>query len=175
MENDNQVVIYTEDNGSTRLEVTFRDETVWLNLNQIAKLFGRDKSVISRHLSSIFKEKELDRRSTVAKNATVQIEQGREVVRQIEYFNLDAIISVGYRVNSKQATQFRMWATDTLKEHILKGYTVNENRLRDNQALKLKELEKTVSLLQGVIRSKILNDIVGHKLAFERMIYGIEA
>ena len=93
--------------------------TLWLSLNQIATLFERDKSLISRHLKSIYKEGELIREATVAKNATVQSEGNREVERTIEYYNLDAILSTGYRVNSKRGTQFRQWATQRLKEHLI--------------------------------------------------------
>lgn len=103
-----QIVLY-----KNRFEVKLEKETVWLTLNQMAGLFARDKSVISRHLHNIYKTKELKRRSTVAFFATVQKEGGRLVERKIEYFNLDAIISVGYRVNSKGGTQFRIWATKT--------------------------------------------------------------
>ena len=104
----------------------------------MADLFDRDKSVISRHLRNVFSEKELETESTVAFFATVQDEGGRPIKRQVECYNLDAIISVGYRVNSRRATQFRIWATRVLREHVLKGYTVNERRLRElNQAVRL--------------------------------------
>ncbi len=103
-------------------------ETVWLNLNQMAMLFDRDKSVISRHIRNIYTEGELKKEATVAKNATVQMESGRQVMRQIEYYNLDVIISVGYRVKSLRGTQFRQWATGVLKEYLLKGYAIN-NRI----------------------------------------------
>jgi hypothetical protein len=109
---EHQIEIYTSPDGSTQIEVQFEGDTFWLNLNQISSLFEKDKSVISRHLGNIYKEGELDRYSTVAKNATVQMEADREVKREIEYYNLDAIISVGYRVNSKRGTQFRQWATE---------------------------------------------------------------
>jgi prophage maintenance system killer protein len=109
----------------------------------MSKLFDRDKSVISRHLSKIFKEEELDKNATVAFFATVQNEGGRTIVRQIEFFNLDAIISVGYRVNSKRGTQFRIWATSVLKEHLIKGYTANEKRL--------KELRQSIRLIENII------------------------
>jgi prophage maintenance system killer protein len=133
-----EIVIYHDPGGGVALDVRLEQETIWLNLNQIALLFDRDKSVISRHLNKVFKEGELDRTATVAKFATVQAEGGREVKREIEYFNLDAIISVGYRVNSKRGTQFRIWATRVLRDHLLQGYTVNESRLRDlNRAVKL--------------------------------------
>ena len=102
----NQVEIYRTADWQTQIEVKFEGDSVWVSLNQLADLFGRDKSVISRHLNNIYKEKELSKKATVAKNATVQIESGRKVSRQIEYYNLDAIISAGYRVNSKHGTPF---------------------------------------------------------------------
>ena len=126
-----EVVIYQTERHKQTIEVRLHGETVWLTLHQIAKLFGRDKSVISRHLKSIYQTKELSHRATVAKNATVQMEGGRRVERQVDYYNLDAILSVGYRVNSKRGTQFRIWATQTLKDHLIKGYTLNERRLKE--------------------------------------------
>ena len=103
------------------------NETVWLTLSQLAMLFDRDKSVISRHLRNIYAEGELTREATVAKNATVQDESGRMVVRQIEYYNLDVIISIGYRVKSLRGTQFRQWANKVLKEYLLRGYSINQH------------------------------------------------
>jgi len=129
-ENTSEIILYEANDGQTKVEVRFDDETVWLSLNQIAELFGRDKSVISRHLKNIFAEGELDESSTVAKNATVQIEGEREVKREIEYYNLDAVIAVGYRANSKTATQFRIWATKQLRELIVKGFVLDDERLK---------------------------------------------
>jgi len=126
---ENQIEIYTSQDGSTQIEVQFEGDTFWLNLNQISSLFDRDKSVISRHLSNIYKEGELDQISTVAKNATVQIEADRQVKREIEFYNLDAILSVGYRVNSKRGTQFRQWATKRLKDYLIEGVAIYEKRL----------------------------------------------
>jgi hypothetical protein len=137
----NEIILYRPDELAEHIEVRLDEETVWLSLNQMAQLFNRDKSVISRHLKNIYKEEELIQEATVAKNATVQIEAGREVKREIEYYNLDAILSVGYRVNSKQGTQFRIWATRILKDYLLKGYAINNrmNRLEDNvEALRSK-------------------------------------
>jgi prophage maintenance system killer protein len=151
--NGGEVVLYKAPDGAVRLDVRLEQETVWLSLDQMTKLFRRDKSVISRHLRNIFVSKELDRKSTVAKNATVQKEGGREVVREIEYFNLDAILSVGYRVNSKRGTQFRIWATRTLKDHLLRGYTLNEKRLREKG---LGELEQAVGLLARTLTQNAL-------------------
>ena len=132
----NEIVIF--DNQNVKLEVNMKDETVWLSLDQMATLFDRDKSVISRHIKNAFEE-ELDRSSTVAKFATVQKEGTREITRNIDYYNLDVIISVGYRVKSKNGVAFRKWANKILKDYLIKGYATNEKRL--------KALEKTIELI----------------------------
>lgn len=124
MKTEGEIILYQSEN-STQLEVRIEDETVWLSLNQMSDLFERDKSVISRHIRNVFEEGELDSLSTVAKNATVQNEGGKEVLRQIDFYNLDVIISVGYRVKSKRGTQFRIWANSILKEYLMKGYVLN--------------------------------------------------
>lgn len=124
---DESVVVYKSNDGIVQLEVQLANETVWLTLSQLAILFDRDKSVISRHLRNIYAEGELTREATVAKNATVQDESGRMVVRQIEYYNLDVIISIGYRVKSFRGTQFRQWANKVLKEYLLRGYSINQH------------------------------------------------
>jgi CRISPR/Cas system-associated protein endoribonuclease Cas2 len=131
-------------------------------LDQIAVLFGRDKSVISRHFTNIYKEGELDKNSTVAKNATVQIEGERRVSRDIEFYNLDAIISVGYRVNSKTATQFRQWAIKTLREHITKGFTINPAQIAKNREAFLSAVEQVRKLLPagGEVGGDAVLDIV---------------
>jgi hypothetical protein len=125
--NNNQceIILYQPDN-SIELEVLLENETVWLPLDRMAELFNRDKSTISRHVKNVFEEGELARSSTVANFATVQMEGNRQVERYIEYFNLDVIISVGYRVKSQQGTQFRIWANKILKDYILKGYAINQ-------------------------------------------------
>jgi len=127
-----QLVIYQGKSGAIEFRGDADKETIWANLNQIAELFERDKSVISRHIKNIFKSGELSEKATVAKIATVQKEGERAIKRDIEYFNLDVIISVGYRVDSKNATQFRIWATKTLKQHVLQGYTINKKRIGQN-------------------------------------------
>ncbi len=133
-----EIVIYQPGEGGGHLEVRLEQESLWMNLNQIAAVFERDKSVISRHLNKVFREGELDRGATVAFFATVQDEGGRTVERQVEYFNLDAILSVGYRVNSRRGTQFRIWATQVLRDHLVKGYSVNAKRLQElRQSLQL--------------------------------------
>ena len=119
MESGNQLIQYNSADGKAAIEVNLANETVWLSLNDLVKLFERDKSVISRHIGNVFKEGELDRTATVANYATVQREGDREITRDIEYFNLDVIISVGYRVKSQRGTNFRIWATNVLKSKLL--------------------------------------------------------
>jgi len=130
----NEIVIYQSKDLSQRIEVRVEEDTVWLNRHQIAALFDRDIKTIGKHINNVFSEGELDKSSTVAKFATVQNEGGRSIERQIEYYNLDVIISVGYRVKSKQGTQFRIWANKVLKDYLLKGYALNNrmNRIEDN-------------------------------------------
>lgn len=125
-----EIIIYQTQDGDTKLDVRLEDETVWLSLDQMSKLFDRDKSTISRHIKNIYDEGELEKKSTVAKNATVQIEGDRIVERNIDYYNLDVIISVGYRVKSLQGTKFRIWATERLKEYLIKGFTLDDERLK---------------------------------------------
>jgi len=126
-----EILLYKTPNQDIKLEVLIQNETIWLNQKQLCELFGRDKSVISRHIKNIYNENELDELSTVAKNATVQKEGTREVLRDVDYYNLDMIISVGYRVNSTQATQFRIWATKILQEYIIKGFAMDDERLKN--------------------------------------------
>lgn len=145
----NSIEIYNS-KGETQIEVKFENETVWLSLNQISDLFDRDKSVISRHLRNIYRENELDEGSTVAKNATVQIEGKRQVKRETVLYNLDAIISVGYRVNSKLGTQFRIWATNRLKEYLIKGFSINQSRLN--------QLKQSIKLIQSTTSSESLDN-----------------
>ncbi|MFN0120335.1 MAG: virulence RhuM family protein [Blastocatellia bacterium] len=125
-----ELVLYQTDDGQSRMEVRLRDETVWLSLNQMAELFQRDKSVISRHIKNLFDEGELQAEATVANFATVQAEGEKQVTRQIEYYNLDVIISVGYRVKSHRGTQFRIWATQRLREYLIKGFALDDERLK---------------------------------------------
>ncbi|MBK6338666.1 MAG: virulence protein RhuM/Fic/DOC family protein [Bacteroidetes bacterium] len=126
----NEIVIYKTGNNQIEVSVQFENETLWLNLSQISLLFERDKSVISRHINNIFKTEELIKDSVVAKNATTA-KDGKTY--QVEYYNLDLILSVGYRVNSKQGTEFRQWATARLKDYLIKGYAINEKRLQQKQ------------------------------------------
>lgn len=148
-----QIELYVTEDGKTQIDVKFEGDTFWLSLNQISELFSKDKSVISKHLKNIFKEGELIKDATVAKNATVQIESQRKVTREIEYYNLDAIISVGYRVNSKRGTQFRQWATSRLKEYLVEGVAINEKRLEQKN--------KEIQVLHDGIRilSRAIEDV----------------
>lgn len=128
--NNDNMLIYLSEDGKIKIDVKFENETVWLSLDQMATLFGRDKSTISRHVKNIFEEGELPAEATVANFATVQAEGNREVTRNIDYYNLDVIISVGYRVKSQQGTLFRIWATQRLKEYIIKGFALNDERFK---------------------------------------------
>lgn len=130
METQGEILLYQSEDGETRIDVRLFEESVWLSLNQIADLFARDKSVISRHISNVFEDGELERDGTVAKFATVQEEGSRRIRRDIECYNLDVIISVGYRVKSPRGVQFRRWATLRLKEYIIKGFVMDDERLK---------------------------------------------
>ena len=131
MDNYGEIVIYQTDDGLTKINVNMKDETVWLSLEQMAELFQRDKSTISRHIKNVFEDGELVRESTVAKFATVQSEGNRQVERIIDYYNLDVIISVGYRVKSHRGVAFRIWATSILKEYMKKGFAMDDERLKN--------------------------------------------
>lgn len=126
-----EILIYKTLDNKINVEMRLVDETLWLPQNKIAELFGVTKASISRHIKNIYESQELDTASTVSKIETVQNEGGREIKRQIEYYNLDMIIAVGYRINSKQATHFRIWATNILKEYIIKGFVMNDKRLME--------------------------------------------
>lgn len=152
------IVIYESPTGT--IEVRLDRDTVWLSLNRMAELFGRDKSVISRHLRNVFREGELDETATVANFATVQLEADRRVTRDIAHYNLDAILSVGYRVNSKQGTQFRQWASRVLKEHLTRGYTLNRQRFEQNAS----ELEAALQLIRKAAASGELSADTGRGL-----------
>jgi death-on-curing family protein len=150
---ENQIEIYTTNDNETAVEVRFDQETVWLSLNQMVELFQRDKSVISRHIGNVFKEGELSRDSTVAKFATVQKEGKRNVTRNVEFYNLDVIISIGYRVKSHRGTQFRVWATKRLKDYLVQGYAINEKRLKQKQQ-EVRHLKDGIRILGRAIEDK---------------------
>ena len=153
-----QVRIFTSNDGQAQIEVALDQETTWLSLDQMTDLFDRDKSVISRHLGNVFKEGELDRSSVVAKNATTAAD-GKTY--QVDYFNLDVIISVGYRVKSKRGVQFRQWATGVLKDHLVQGYTLNQRRLTERGI----EFEQAVNLLSRTLTNQGLVSNEGEAVA----------
>lgn len=152
MEN-SEIKIYKTQEGDTSIDVKLENESVWLNLNQLTNLFDRDKSVISRHIRNIFKEHELDKDSVVAKNATTALD-GK--VYQVDYYNLDVIISVGYRIKSHRGTQFRIWANKVLKDYLIKGYAINQRKLEE-QNEQLVELKNTVKILSNTVSQKELS------------------
>lgn len=135
-----ELIIFTTDDGKVSIQTRFGEDTVWLSLDQMATLFDRNKSTISRHINNVFDEGELERAATVAEFATVQREGGRQVERHIEHFNLDVIISVGYRVKSLRGTQFRQWATKRLNEYIRKGFALDDERLKNGGGRYFREL-----------------------------------
>jgi prophage maintenance system killer protein len=151
--NESQIKIYQSEDGKTEINVQLDNETVWLSLNQMAELFERDKSVISRHISNIFKEKELEKDSVVAKNATTASD-GKSY--KVDYYNLDVIISVGYRIKSQRGTQFRIWANSILKDFLINGYALNEKRL-SQQNKQLKKLQESVKILGNILDYKALS------------------
>jgi hypothetical protein len=148
-----EFLLYQTEDGRTRVEVRFDGETAWLSLGQMAELFQRDKSVISRHVKNVFEEGELTREATVAEFATVQPEGDREVTRQVEYYNIDVIISVGYRVKSHRGTQFRIWATQRLREYIVKGFVLDDERLK-NPDLPFDYFEELLRRIQDIRTSE---------------------
>jgi hypothetical protein len=130
-----EIILYTTPQGNVKVEVLVREETVWLTINKMTELFGATKQNISYHLQNIFNENELEKKATVKEILTVQREGNRQVSRNLEYYNLDVIISVGYRINSSRATQFRIWATRVLREFITKGFALDDERLKHGGAL----------------------------------------
>ena len=149
----NTIEIYISKDRQTQVEVSFSDDSVWLSQAQMAKLFNQTKQNVSLHINNCFKEKELSRKATVKESLTVQQEGSRQVTRKIEHYNLDVIISVGYRVKSKQGTQFRQWATQRLKEYLVEGVAINEKRLaQKNQEIKI--LHDGIRILSRAIEAK---------------------
>lgn len=143
----NSIEIYRSKDGTVQLNVKLGNESVWLTQSQMAELFGVDRTSIVRHIRNIYKSEELDESSTCAKSAQVRMEGQRQIVREIPLYNLDVIISVGYRVNSKNATSFRRWATSVLKQYIIKGYAINQQIKLD----RYKELKDVVRLMSRAI------------------------
>ncbi len=130
-----EFLLYTTSNGKVKVEIFLRDANIWLTQARIGELFGVDRTVVTKHLQNIYSEGELLKNQTSAKIARVQNEGKKTVTREVEFYNLDAILSVGYRVNSSQATHFRIWATERLKEYIIKGFTMDDERLKDPRSI----------------------------------------
>lgn len=156
--NDQQIQIFTSEDGQSHLEVTLEQETVWLSQAQMCELFGRERSVITKHIRNVFKEGELERNSVCAKFAHTA-EDGKSY--QVDHFNLDVIISVGYRVKSPRGVQFRKWATDVLKRYLIQGYTLNQRRLTERGI----EFEQAVSLLSRTLTNQGLVSTEGEAVA----------
>ncbi|MGE4545689.1 MAG: RhuM family protein [Pedobacter sp.] len=149
-----EITIYQSEDGKTTLDVHLQQDTVWLNQAQLVDLFQRDQSVLSRHIRNVFKEGELEEKSNMQKMHIANSD------KPVVFYNLDVIISVGYRVKSQRGTQFRQWATRLLREHLVKGYTLNEQRLREERA-KLKEMQQTVDLLSRTLANQELVTATG--------------
>jgi prophage maintenance system killer protein len=152
---ESEILIYKMDNGETEIEVKLERDTIWLSQKQIADLFDKDSDTIGLHLKNIFTTGELEEFSTTEEYSVVQKEGTRNVKRKIKHYNLDAVISVGYRVNSIRGTQFRIWANKILKEYLIKGYSINEKTLKQ-QSDQLHELQKTIKILSSAVQSKEL-------------------
>tara|TARA_R110002020_G_scaffold161150_1_gene346014 strand:- start:506 stop:1486 length:981 start_codon:yes stop_codon:yes gene_type:complete len=150
---ENQIEIYQGTDGQTQIEVKFEQETVWLSQDQMASLFNQTKQNISLHINNCYKEGELDKTATVKESLTVQQEGKRKVTRKINFYNLDVIISVGYRVKSNQGTKFRIWATKRLKDYLIQGYAINENRLAQKQQ-EVQTLKDGIRILSRAIQQK---------------------
>jgi len=167
----NQIAIYVAENGQTQIDVKIQDDTVWLTQAQMSALFETNRTAIAKHIKNILNDGELAENSTCAKIAQVQKEGNRTITRHIKYYNLDMILSVGYRVTSKTATQFRIWATKTLKDYLVQGYVINQKVIAEQKS-KLLILQKTLDLMTRSIEnqtenmdqvqeiSRVLNDFV---------------
>ncbi|MFV8347178.1 RhuM family protein [Flavobacterium sp. ZB4P13] len=150
-----EIIIYKNTDNQVQIDVQFEQETLWLSQKRMAELFDKDSDTIGLHLKNIYSEGELDEMATTEFFTVVQKEGKRNVSRTIKFYNLDAIISVGYRVNSKQGTQFRQWATQRLKDYLVKGYAINEKRLKETEN-KFQELKQAVRLLDNIVKTKIV-------------------
>ena len=157
--NNSEILIYQNSEGSIKIDVRLEEESVWLTQAQLCELFQKSKATISEHIKNVFEEGELDASATVRNFRTVQTEGKREVERAIDYYNLDVIISVGYRVKSPQGTQFRIWATQRLKEYIIKGFTLNDDRFKSGSSMnyfnELQERIREIRLSERFFYQKI--------------------
>ncbi|MGJ0302965.1 virulence RhuM family protein [Aliarcobacter cryaerophilus] len=165
MQDLSNLVVYSD--GELELKVSVEKDSVWLNRNQLAELFGRDVKTIGKHINNVFNENELTRVSTVANFATVQIEGGREITRDVEYYNLDVIISIGYRVKSQKGVRFRQWATSVLKNYIQNGYVINGEKITNDRFV---SLENDVNILKSQM-NKINSKIKENSFEFNQNIF----
>lgn len=156
MEAKDQIIIYQTTDGTTSIEVKLENDTIWLTQAHMQELFSQTKQNISLHINNIFKENELTKSATVKESLTVQKEGTRTVKRKLEFYSLDVIISVGYRVKSQRGTQFRIWANQVLKEYLIKGYSINKEQIKRQQQ-QLTDLKNTVNLLSNILQNKSLN------------------
>lgn len=172
LNSDSHIEIYQTPDGSTELDVRLDGDTVWLSQAQLALLYDTDRTSIGRHIRNIYRSGELDEVTTCAKNAQVQLEGGRRVKRSTLTYNLDMIISVGYRVNSKHATNFRIWANRILKEYLIKGYAINRNA----RVEQLDELKQTIAIMRNVLAHKSVTkgEAVGLLRVISDYTYGLE-
>ena len=155
--NNNQIEIFQSEDGQTQVEVRFEQDTLWLSQSQMAELFEKDSDTIGLHLKNIYDSGELEQPATTEESSVVRQEGKRKVKRKIKFYNLDAIISVGYRVNSKKGTQFRIWATQRLREYLTMGYTLNQQRFEQNA----KELESALALIKKAAKSPAITAEAG--------------
>lgn len=165
--NKSQIQIFTTKDGKTEIEVQLDKDTVWLNQYQLEHLFETNRTSIIRHIANIYKNAELEEDSTCAIFAQVQKEGGRSIKRKIKFYNLDLIIAVGYRVNSKRGTEFRIWANKILKDFLIKGFVINESRLA-KQNVQLKELQQSVKILSNIVDQTALSQ--GESLGLLKII-----
>jgi prophage maintenance system killer protein len=154
-----EIIIFRGKEGEPSIQVRLEAETVWLSQKLMAELFQKNTDTVGLHLKNIFSDGELDEKSTTEFFSVVQKEGKRTVTRKVAFYNLDAIISVGYRVNSKRGTQFRIWATNVLRNHLVQGYTLNEKRLKEDEKKRLKELEGAVALVKAAQTRKELTAV----------------
>ncbi|MEG1009697.1 MAG: RhuM family protein [Clostridia bacterium] len=150
--NENDIIFYEDEEGNVKIEVMLQDENVWLNSNAISNLLNVDRTVITKHINNIYKEQELNENSTCAKIAQVQREGNRTVKRNISYYNLDMIISIGFRVNSKKAIKFRTWANTLIKDYIIKGFNLNDDRFIKGNRFDTKFFEELLERIR-IIRT----------------------
>jgi len=169
-----ELAIYQTDNGEIKLKEDVENETIWANQKEISDIFGVERSVVTKHIRNIYKDNEVDKNATSAKIAQVQTEGKRTVKREVEYYNLDIILAVGYRVNSKIAIEFRKWATTILKEHIVQGYTLNKERLQKNYDEFLHVVEEMKLLSQNTDNVRA-EDVLELIKAFSATWFGLDS